>query len=243
MSGTEAGLTWAAAMFSLLLSLVFFTSIKRFFSKTQPFSSFHANSNCNPISMPFDNSKAFLVSKDQVSQGFRPCSFTKKLKKQGRFYILGVRIKLDSLLNSTFSLSFWLGVGWQPKFARLVRSRHWILSPPRSVKGKPWILMIAFLRYLKYWVQTNRPRTNMMISHVFRMVSLKGESPILGGIYCSISRGVRRFVCNCRAHLFSVPDPLSKSLPGKSHELYVSIMIWETEMSFHTPPFGVQPKS
>lgn len=193
MSGTEAGLTWAAAMLSLLLSLVFFTSIKRFFSKTQPFSSFHANSNCNPISMPFDNSKAFLVSKDQVSQGFRPCSFTNKFKKQGRFYILGVRIKLDSLLNSTFSLSFWLGVGWQPKFARLVRSRHWILSPPRSVKGKPWILMIAFLRYLKYWVQTNRPRTNM-ISHVFRMVSLKGESPILGGIYCSISRGVRRFV-------------------------------------------------
>ena len=143
--------------------------------------------------MPFDNSKAFLVSKDQVSQGFGPCSFTNKFKKQGRFYILGVRIKLVSLLNSTFSLSFWLGVGWQAKFAGLVRSRHWILSPPRPVKGKPWILMIAFLRYLKYWVQTNRPKTNM-ISHVFRMVSFKRRVPILWGIYCSISRGVRRFV-------------------------------------------------
>ena len=68
--------------------------------------------------MPFDNSKAFLVSKDQVSQGFRPCSFTNKSKKQGRFYILGVRIKLDSLLNSTFFPLLLVGGGVTTKVRR-----------------------------------------------------------------------------------------------------------------------------
>lgn len=187
MSGTEAGLTWAAAMFSLSLSLVSFTSIKRIFFRKLNHSAVSTQI-VTAIQSPCHSTTQRLFWYQRIKG-----SFTNKSKKQGRFYILGVRIKIDSLLNSTFSLSFWLGVGWQPKFAGLVRSRHWILSPPRSVKGKPWILMIAFLRYLKYWVQTNRPKTNM-ISHVFRMVSFKRRVPILGGIYCSISRGVRRFV-------------------------------------------------